>query len=188
MRKLSTFLLSLSIILFGTGTLVAQSRGQGTSGHGPSINQGHGQIGAQSHSKAGSGHTTSGNHTKTTWETQFNARMQSDTAFQTRITNLLPAGMDPTIAASGFRNRGQFIAALHVSQNLGIPFDQLKAKMTGVTTVTAADGTTQTIKSEPMSLGKSIQELRPALTTTEVNVEVHKAETQTATTEKIKTN
>jgi hypothetical protein len=34
-------------------------------------------------------------------------------------------------AAIEFRNEGQFIAALHISPNLNIPFDQLKAKMTG---------------------------------------------------------
>jgi hypothetical protein len=43
------------------------------------------------------------------------------------------------MAESGFKNHGQFIAALHVSKNLNIPFDQLKAKMTS---------------SLPMSLGQ----------------------------------
>jgi hypothetical protein len=32
-------------------------------------------------------------------------------------------------AASGFKNQGQFIAALHVSHNRNIPFDQLKTDM-----------------------------------------------------------
>jgi hypothetical protein len=188
MKKLSTFFLSLSIILFATGTLVAQ-KGQGASGHVPSVNQGHGQSGSQGHAKAGSDQqASSSNHTKTTWETKFNERLQSDPAFQTRIKSLLPTDADPAAAASGFKTRGQFISALHVSQNLHISFDELKARMTGVTTVRAADGTTQTIKTEPMSLGKSIQELRPALTPTQVNVEVHKAESQTTTTEKTKTN
>jgi hypothetical protein len=34
-------------------------------------------------------------------------------------------------AATGFRNQGQFIAALHVSQNLHIPFAALKSDMIG---------------------------------------------------------
>ena len=190
MRKL-TFLLSLISIVFATGTFVAQGKGPGSSGHVPSVNQGHSQSASQGHSKAGSGQlgdSSSSNHTKTSWETKFNERLQTDTAFQTRIKNLLPAGMDPATAASGFKNHGQFIAALHVSQNLGIPFDQLKAKMTGVSTVTTAAGTTETVKTEPMSLGKSIQELRPTLTPTQVNVEVHKAEKQTTTTEKTDSN
>jgi hypothetical protein len=33
--------------------------------------------------------------------------------------------------AKGFKNLGQFVAAVHVSHNLNIPFDQLKAKVTG---------------------------------------------------------
>ena len=48
----------------------------------------------------------------------------------------------------GFKNYGQYIAAKNVSDNLGIPFDALKAKMTG---------------SSPVSLGQAIQELRPEL-------------------------
>jgi hypothetical protein len=48
--------------------------------------------------------------------------------------------------ASGFKNFGQFVAAVHVSHNLGIPFAELQAKMTG---------------SNAVSLGKAIQELKP---------------------------
>ncbi|HZP33418.1 MAG TPA: hypothetical protein VFB23_08655 [Candidatus Acidoferrales bacterium] len=48
--------------------------------------------------------------------------------------------------ASGFKNFGQFVAAVHVSHNLGIPFSDLQAKMTGPNAV---------------SLGKAIQQLKP---------------------------
>jgi hypothetical protein len=48
--------------------------------------------------------------------------------------------------ASGFKNFGQFVAAVHVSKNLGIPFSDLQVKMTGPNAV---------------SLGKAIQELKP---------------------------
>jgi len=34
-------------------------------------------------------------------------------------------------ACQGFKNLGQCVAALHVSKNLGIPFSDLQAKMTG---------------------------------------------------------
>jgi hypothetical protein len=47
-------------------------------------------------------------------------------------------------ACSGFKNLGQCVAALHVSKNLGIPFGDLQAKMTG---------------SSSVSLGKAIQDL-----------------------------
>src|ERR1700752_1168619 len=65
---------------------------------------------------------------------------------QTRLGSLLPSGMRLTDAASGFKNLGQFIAALHVSHNLGIPFEDLKAK---------------TMSGE--SLGKAIKELKPGI-------------------------
>ena len=66
----------------------------------------------------------------------------------TRLQPLLPAGVAADAAAAGFKNTGQFIAALHVSKNLGIPFDELKAQMTGP---------------EAKSLGRAIQTLKPDL-------------------------
>jgi hypothetical protein len=60
----------------------------------------------------------------------------------------------------GFKNHGQYVAAQHVSENLGIPFEQLKAKMTGP---------------HAESLGKAIQELT-GLPASTANVEAKKAE------------
>jgi hypothetical protein len=75
-------------------------------------------------------------------------RVSQNTGLSTQLQPLLPAGATLSGAAAGFRNEGQFAAALHVAHNLNIPFDQLKTKMTG---------------SDPVSLGKAIQELRPTL-------------------------
>lgn len=61
-----------------------------------------------------------------------------------RLQTLLP-GTDLQAASAGFSNLGEFVAAVHVSNNLGIPFDQVKAKMVG----------------EGMNLGNAIQALRP---------------------------
>ena len=90
----------------------------------------------------------------------------------TRIAKLLPPNMDLATAAMGFKNQGQFIAALHVSKNLNIPFDQLKAKMTGPDSV---------------SLGKAIQQLRPELPAKQAEIEKEKAEEQAKITEKTTT-
>jgi hypothetical protein len=49
-------------------------------------------------------------------------------------------------AAAGFKSEGQFIATLHASNNLGVPFDQLKSQMTGT---------------NHMSLGAAIKVSRP---------------------------
>ena len=40
-------------------------------------------------------------------------------------------GRDPLVAASGFKNLGQFVAAVNVSNNLGIDFNLLKRLMVG---------------------------------------------------------
>lgn len=52
-------------------------------------------------------------------------------ALAARLQPLVPAGMTLTNAAAGFASENQFIAALHVSRNLKIPFAQLKAEATG---------------------------------------------------------
>lgn len=74
-------------------------------------------------------------------------RIATNPALATRLQPLLPSGMTLAAAATGFRNQGQFIAALHVSRNLNIPFAQLKAEMTG---------------SDHDSLGRAIHDLRPS--------------------------
>ena len=63
----------------------------------------------------------------------------------------------------GFKNYGQYVAAKHVSENLGIPLEDLRSKMTG---------------QHPESLGRAIQELK-GLSPAAANGEVKKAEQQT---------
>jgi hypothetical protein len=75
-----------------------------------------------------------------------------------RLSTLLPSGMSLTDAASGFKNLGQFVAAVHVSHNLDIPFTDLKDKMT------SGD-----------SLGKAIHALKPDV---KAKSEAKKAEKQ----------
>ena len=66
-------------------------------------------------------------------------------SLEARLHPLLPNGMNVTDAAKGFKNWGRFVAAVHASQNLNMPFQTLKAKMTG---------------DMPLSLGQAIQALR----------------------------
>src|SRR5262252_1314291 len=116
MKKIIAFLFSLSVVVYWSSALT-YAQGKGGSSHGPTVNQGHSQS------------AVNGHQPKADWQTKFNERYQNDAAFRTRIQGLLPPGSDLKTAESGFINHGQFIAALHVSQNLNIPFDQLKAKM-----------------------------------------------------------
>lgn len=69
---------------------------------------------------------------------RFAARIASDTKLAARLTALLPPGMTLGNAAAGFKNEGQFIAALHVAKNLNIPFIELKDRMTAGESLGAA--------------------------------------------------
>jgi hypothetical protein len=59
------------------------------------------------------------------------SKLSRNTQLASKLQALLPPGTDLQQAAQGFKNLGQFVAAVHASKDLGIPFDQLKAKMTG---------------------------------------------------------
>jgi hypothetical protein len=72
--------------------------------------------------------------------------LQRNTKLSSRLDGLLPAGTTAEHACSGFKHLGDCVSAIHVSHNLGIPFPDLKAKMTGT---------------NPESLGKSIHDLKP---------------------------
>jgi hypothetical protein len=69
----------------------------------------------------------------------------------------LPAGTDLMKAADGFRNLGQFVAAVNVSNNLDIPFAKLKVAMV----------------EDNKSLGQAIQTLKPSSSST---IEAQRAE------------
>lgn len=77
---------------------------------------------------------------------------------EARLLAMLPAGSTVQDASQGFRNWGQFVAAVNTSNNLNIPFADLKAKMTGITPGSTVPTTT------PMSLGQAIQSFQGTTT------------------------
>lgn len=85
-----------------------------------------------------------------------------------RVKSMLPAGMTIQEASSGFRSEGQFLATLHASKNLGIPFTSLKERMTGP---------------NAMPLGQAIHELRPDITLPAAKQHADKAEQQSKLTQ-----
>jgi hypothetical protein len=110
------------------------------------------------------GTTSTSPTTSSTTTTPMNPiaqKISSHPQLATKLTPLLPTGMTLNQASSGFRNQGQFIAALHVSKNLKIPFAQLKATMLGTSTGTATATSTTENATNPMSLGQAIHKLRP---------------------------
>jgi len=102
-----------------------------------------------------------------------------------KIEARLPAGMTLAQASTGFRNQGQFMAAVNVSRNLGIDFVKLQTAMTGQTV--KVDPTTHVITTTPtgvapLSLGQSIQQLKPG-----VNADAAAATAQAQTSAMVQT-
>jgi len=85
-----------------------------------------------------------------------------NTKLSARLQGLL-GDRDLQESADGFKNLGQFVAAVHVANNLGISFADLKSRM--------AD------PESTNSLGRAIKELRPEVDATN---EVNKANEQAA--------
>jgi hypothetical protein len=100
--------------------------------------------------------TTTGTGTTVTL-TPVQQKLQKNTNLADKLRARLPANTDLMDAAKGFRNLGQFVAAVNVSNNLGLDFTQLKTRMVD-------DG---------MSLGQAIQKEKKV---TDVDTEVHRAE------------
>jgi hypothetical protein len=118
-------------------------------GHGSSSSSMHGNS---ADAKSGKGSSSNGS--------SVSDKLADNTKLSTKLQGLLPAGTNLQTASQGFKNLGQFVAAVHVSHNLDIPFDQLKAKMIGP---------------PKESLGKAIHALKP---TTNSGDETKKAEKQ----------
>lgn len=77
--------------------------------------------------------------------------LDRNTKLADNLKSDLPEGSDLKTEAEGFKNLGHFVAAVHVSKNLGISFADLKAKMM------AGD-----------SLGQAIHALKPEVDSTKV--------------------
>jgi hypothetical protein len=104
--------------------------------------------------------TTSGTSTTGTTVplTPVQQKLQKNTNLAAKLQSRLPAGTDLNTAAAGFRNLGQFVAAVNVSNNLGLDFTTLKTAM-------VTDG---------KSLGQAIQSQKG--TTVNATEQAHRAE------------
>jgi hypothetical protein len=118
---------------------------------------------AQKEASAMTSSTTTSTTTTTTQLTPLQQKLQKKTNLSAKLQSRLPAGMTVQEACVGFRTLGQFVAAVNVSNNLKIPFAQLKAKVTG---------------ENSMSLGQAIHALRPAV---DAGAEANRAQQQAST-------
>ena len=101
--------------------------------------------------------------------TPVQQKLQQNTNLASKLQSRLPAGSDLNAAAAGFRNLGQFVAAVNVSKNLGLDFPTLKTAM-------VVDG---------KSLGQAIQAQKSTVDGTTVATRAeHDADTEIRSTEK----
>lgn len=142
MKHFRVILIAIALVLYGGVTSGFAQRGP-VGGHGGGANIG------DEHMRGGGKSSRTVGKEQTPTPGAKNAADQllaNNTKLSSRLQGLLPAGTNLQDAAQGFEHLGQFVAAVHVSHNLGIPFDQLKAKTVGPSAV---------------SLGQAIRELKP---------------------------
>jgi hypothetical protein len=59
----------------------------------------------------------------------FGERIERNPQLASRVHAMLPPGVDLKTAAEGFKDEGQFLAALHASKNLNISFGLIRSKI-----------------------------------------------------------
>ena len=115
--------------------------------------------------------TSGGKKTTTTTPTTTTmnpiaTKISSHPQLLSKVQSMLPKGMTLDQASTGFKNQGQFIAALHVSQNLQLSFADLQTQMT----------------KNNMSLGQAIQKVKGTSDPTAVKKAETEADTDIKTT------
>ena len=185
-RLLTGVALMLASGTFALTTMAAQGRGQG----GPPAGVGGGGAGAHSNLGIPGGQKPSSSGAPTGHGTTHGAAatplgpkspvdlLQQNSKLAANLASLFPPGTDLTQAASGFKNLGQFVSAVHVSHNLGIPFNDLKCAELG-TTAASASGTVcspAVTNEKGTNLGKAIQTLKPTADSQEA---IHDANRET---------
>ena len=154
MKRSSVFLMAFALVLYlGIPAFAQHGRafsggvGGGIGGR-PStpgeVGRGHSGSEIESPTEQRSKGEVSKDNTSSTGKKTTSDLLNQNTKLSSNLQGLLPTGTNLQDAAKGFDHLGQFVAAVHVSHNLGIPFDQLKTKM--------MNGD---------SLGQAIHELKP---------------------------
>jgi hypothetical protein len=158
-NQLAAVPMFVAALWLATMPMAAQGRGQG----GPPAGLG-GGAGAHGSLGAPTGHgTTHPAAAKPLGPMSPTSLLQQNTKLAAKLATFFPQGTDLSAEAAGFKNLGQFVSAVHVSHNLGIPFADLKCSELGTVKATAS-GTTcssSVTNQNAESLGKAIQTLKP---------------------------
>lgn len=107
----------------------------------------HPQVGQAGRERGQEGRNTGSAETRPdTGRRSASEHLAENPKLSSKLQDLFPAGTNLQQQAAGFKNLGEFVSAAHVSHNLGIPFDQLRTRLTS-----------------GKSLGDAIHELKPAV-------------------------
>jgi len=163
--RLTTLALAALAVCFSAMPVAAQSRGQGhgagAAGGSMGEGQGHDMNASGNASSNASGPRTAGD------------LLTQNKQLSSKLSSLLPAGTDLQLAAAGYSNLGQFVAAVHVSHNLGVPFDSLKCTQLAQAQF-CPNG--MAVPSKTSSLGQAIHTLKPDMSSTDSKSAAKQAE------------
>lgn len=138
--------------------------------HGKSSDAGsHGSAKSDRQSSTTTSSSTANTTTTTTvGPNALSTKISGNSEQLAKVSGMLPQGVTLEQATAGFRNQGQFIAALNASKNQGVSFVDLQKAMT-------VDG---------LSLGQAVRQLKaaPASTTTGTSSTTTGTGTTTTTT------
>jgi hypothetical protein len=168
MKKTTLLFLSIGLFLYAGQASYAQ-RGRGAEMASPRIQtrgtaQPRGLENAQTRSQ-GRANAANENINRGAGQPEMRVAgaLERNPQLSSRLEELLPENMSLADAAADFRSQGQFIAALRVSENLGLSFTELKMRMTG---------------EDPMSLGEAIHDMKSDMTESQARTEARRAEAQ----------
>jgi hypothetical protein len=165
MKKRLMTMLAVTATALWLGAMPAAAQGQ-SQDHA----QSHGAAAAGSHEPMGMDHAMGAggmNNSMARGPKTPDQLLTQNTQLSSKLQSLVPVGTDLQTAAASFKNFGQFVAAVHVSHNLNIPFACLASDVTGTASSNfAPSGTTVNCPAgtgtKKMSLGSSIQALDPS--------------------------
>lgn len=159
--NLVVFVLAASLAAFGQGRSGGRSGSPPMSETPPMGTPGMGMPGHRQPGTMGGPADTTSRPSGTLSRESPDKALNQNRQLDSKLQSMLPEGTTPQEACSGFKTVGECVAAIHVSHNLDIPFNDLKSKMTG---------------SGHEKLGKAIQDLKP---TANAKTEEKKAKQQT---------
>jgi hypothetical protein len=169
MKRLGLLVAAAAIVALGASDVTAQ--GKSGAAKGASVNAGAGRsTGGGPKNTAGSPKADAPKGPRATSPivtppNRIATRIGGNPQQKARVAAMLPAGMTIEEATAGFRNQGQFMAALNASKNQGVDFAALQTAMT-------VDG---------LSLGQAVKQLRTAPVTTPTTTQTTTPATGTTT-------